>query len=45
MWLMILAMLAVMILALLGILVFVMIVLHRKPRTASAHVVRERRGE
>jgi hypothetical protein len=42
MWLMVLAMFAVLVLALLGVLVFVMVVLHRKPRAASANDLRGR---
>ena len=45
MWLIVLAMCAVLILALLAVMVFVMVVLHRKPRMASGHGVRGIHGD
>jgi hypothetical protein len=42
MWLVVLAMFTVLILALLGLIVFVMVVLHRKPNAASADGLRGR---
>jgi hypothetical protein len=45
MWLMVLALFTVLILAVLAVLVFVMVVLHRKPRATSLHDVRGTSGE
>lgn len=45
MWMMILAMIGVMALVMIGVMVLVMVVLHRKPRRASAHDARGRHAE